>query len=149
MAGVILGYSTLRVIVVYQIFIAVDDTMQKNFPFLPLKKTRHRSTSLAAPNVLTFGSFLMLSNVLKLLSDQDLMILQDQLVPYMNECLQFFVFKLFGGATSFFIFNIKIIIFEASKPIFACWFWWSIVAESLTKNSLCFSSRFLLNKVVL
>ena len=48
----------------------------------------------------------------------------------------------------FFIFNTKNIIFEASKPISEYCFRRSMVAVSLNKNSVWFSSRFLLKKAV-
>ena len=51
MAGLTSRFSTLRVIVVYPLLIASHDTMQKNFPFSPLKQLsnmkKRRSTSLA------------------------------------------------------------------------------------------------------
>ena len=60
-----------------------------------------------------------------------------------------FIFKLFWCARAFFIFNIEIIIFKESEPISACCFRQSMVAASHNKNSVRFSHRFLLNKVVL
>jgi len=121
--------------------------MQKIIPFLLLKqlficeKTPLGFNSYG--NILAFESFLILSNVSKLLCDQPLMILQVQLmsdVSLHKVSLQFF--KFFQCTRAFFIFDIKIIIFEASKPISACCFRQSMVAVSLNKNPMCFSCRF-------
>ena len=102
-------------------------------------------------NVRAFESFLMLSNVSKLLCDQILMIMQVQLTPDMSIHEAKFPDlcpRTFGGHQAFFIFNITIIIFEESKPISACCFWHSIGTVSFNIQHVCFSCIFLLNKVV-
>jgi len=77
--------STLKVIIVYSLFIASHDRMKKSFPFLLLKQhvkdavRRLWASTRTTPNVLAFESFLILSNVSKLLCDQFLMIPQVQL----------------------------------------------------------------------
>ena len=50
-------------------------------------------------------------------------------------------------AREFFNFNMKTIIFEVFKPIFERCFQQSMVTVSLNKNCVCFSRRFLQNKI--
>jgi len=44
---------------------------------------------------------------------------------FIQQCLQFGIFELFWLVWTFFVFQIKIIIFESSKPILTCFNWWS------------------------
>ena len=54
----------------------------------------------------------------------------------------------FGAPESSLTSRTKIITFEASKPFSACCIRQSIVTISINKESMCFSCRFLWNKVV-
>ena len=154
-AGLTIRSSTLGVIAVYLLFIAGHDTMQKeNFAFLPLKL-------LLTYDKIPFDVFrlqlvrqpmtLLWNNSKSFQTFQFLMILQVQFLPNirLHETMSpIIVFKILRCASAFFAFNIKIIIFQESKPIPACCFWQSLVTVSLNENSVYFSCRFLLNKIV-
>ena len=113
---------------------------------------RRLSASIhTAPNVLASEWFLTLLNVLKQLIHQLVMFFQVLLAPEI--CLHrvfppILCIQIFWCARTFFIIKFKIIVFEASKPFSACRIRQSIVTISLNKNSMCFSCRFVLNKVV-
>ena len=77
--------SMLRIIVMYLLFIAGHDAVQKNFSFSVVEAAvptwqdaiwHFSASTCTALIVLAFESFLMLSNTSKLLCDQLLMILQ-------------------------------------------------------------------------
>ena len=87
------GWSTLRIIVVYALFITSHGMMQKKLSFATAETAVHTwqniirrllASTRTASNILTFKSFLKLSNVPKLLYDQLLMILLVQLAPDMS-----------------------------------------------------------------
>ena len=73
--------SILKIIVVYSLFITSHDTMQKKLSFFAFDAAVLMFPSRTAPNFLAFESFLMFSNVLKLLCDQLRLIL---LTPNMS-----------------------------------------------------------------
>ena len=77
------AYPTLKAIVVYPLFIASLDTMQKNFSFSGVKVTIYKSLSFNSYDT-QCPFFWMVSNVSKPLCDQLLMIRQVQLTPDMS-----------------------------------------------------------------
>ena len=99
-------------------------------------------------NVLASGSFVTLLNVLKQLTHQLVMFFQVLLASEIGLHRVFLALKFFRCARMFFIIKFKINIFEASKPVSACRIRQSMVTISLNKNSMYFSCRFVLNKVV-
>ena len=149
--------STLRVIIVYPFFYHWSWYNAKDLFFSIVEAAVHTwqdviQCLLASihkePNVLAF-EFLMLSNISKLLCEQLLIILRVQFEPDMSLhevmppifCLQTFL------VCQSILYLQHQNVFEASKPISACCFWQSMVIESLNKNSVCLSYRFLLNKL--
>ena len=82
--------STHRVIIAYPPFFAGYDMMQENISFSAIEAAVYSwqdavgclfTSTYMAPNFFGFESFLILSNITKLLCDQLLMILQVQIAP--------------------------------------------------------------------
>ena len=137
--------STIWIIVVYPLFIAGHDIIQKHFLFCRWSSSlhardivRHLSVSIhTTPNILASESFQTLLNVLKQLTHQGVMFFQ---VLLASEIGLHWIFppilcvKFVRCARTFFILKFKIINFEASKSVSACCIRQSIVIISLNKN---------------
>ena len=134
MVGLTTRSSTLRVIVVYQLFLVSHDTIKKKpFFFCRWKScshmTRCRSTSLGFNSYGNqFRCFWVIPNAFKhfktVVWSQLLIILQVHLVPDMSlhEVYLQFIFKLFQCVRPLFIFNIKIIILNHLNQWFSNFF---------------------------
>ena len=153
MAGLTPRFSTLRIIVVYPLFIACHDTVQKPFLFYRWSSSSHltkrRSTPLGFNSngtqcpcfwiiPITFKRFETVDSSTRnvfpsFASAWDRSSLS---ISSNSMSLNYFCVR------TFFILEFKIIIFEASKSVSACRIRQSIVTISLIKNTMYFSCRF-------
>jgi len=130
-AGLIAWLFSLWVVVVYPFFITSNNTIVKNLSVFAVRAIVHTWKNAfpdllvsihKVPNLLAFKSFPMLLNAWKWLIEQFSMILQILLAfdtDLHRVMLQLCIFNQFWPSSTFFVFHIKTITFEASKLVTA------------------------------